>query len=102
MPPQAFALVGLFAVVSIVIAIAAWWIARAVGGPRRVRWAALPMAAAFGALYVVGHRVGLVLGPEVELFGFQVALLGDVAIGGFAALVAALVVAAVRRSPRSP
>ncbi|HET7726164.1 MAG TPA: hypothetical protein VFK54_02455 [Candidatus Limnocylindrales bacterium] len=102
MPPEAFALVGLFAVVSIVLGVGAWWIARAVGGPRRMRWAVLPAAAAFGVLYVVGHRVGLVLGPEVELFGFQVALFGDIAIGGFAAVVTGLVVAAVRRSSRAP
>lgn len=102
MPPEAFALVALFAAVSIVLGISAWWVVRAVGGPRRARWAAIPTAVAFAVLYLVGHRFGLALGPEVELLGFRVALLGDVAIGGFAALVAALVVAAVRRSPRSP
>lgn len=102
MPPEAFALVGFFAAVSILLGLGAWWIARAVGGPRRARWAIVPGVAAFVALYLVGHRFGLALGPEVELFGFQVALVGDVVIGGFAAIVVALLVAAVRRSPRSP
>ena len=60
----------------------------------------LPIVAAFGAFYLIGHRLGLAVGPEVSLFGFQVALVGDLAIGFLAALVVALVQAAVVRGRR--
>ena len=60
----------------------------------------LPIVAAFGAFYLIGHRLGLAVGPEVSLFGFQVALVGDLAIGFLAALVVALVQAAVVRARR--
>ena len=55
---------------------------------------------AFGAFYLIGHKLGLSVGPEIGLFGFQVALLGDVAIGFAAALVVALLQAAVARARR--
>jgi hypothetical protein len=103
MPPQAFAILFLFLVLSIVLAVIAVRLVARMGGPRT--WAAylLPFGAAFGAFYLIGHRLGLVLGPEIELFGFQVALFGDVAIGFAAALVVAgaqaLVVRAVSRRP---
>ena len=58
------------------------------------------MLAAFGAFYLIGHKLGLSVGPEVGLFGFQVALLGDLAIGFAAALVVALLQAAVVRARR--
>ena len=60
----------------------------------------VPIAAGFGAFYLVGHRLGLSVGPEVSLFGFQVALLGDLAIGLAAALAAAFAQAAVYRVRR--
>ena len=100
MPPEAFALVGLFSLLSIVIGVVAWWLARGVGGPRGRRWVVLPVVAAFGAFYVIGHRLGLAVGPEWPILGFQVALLGDVGIGLVAALAVALLQAALvpRRS----
>ena len=49
----------------------------------------LPILGGFGAFYLVGHRFGIAIGPEVELFGFQVALLGDILIGFSAALAVA-------------
>ena len=101
MPPQAYALVALFAACSVVLGIVAqrlvaWWVA----GPRGWRWAVLPVIAAFGAFYLIGHRLGLSIGPEIGLFGFQVALLGDIAIGFAAALVVSLLQALVVRSRR--
>jgi hypothetical protein len=89
MPATAFALVGLFAIVSVVAGVVAW---RALG-PGGVRAAVLPSVAAFGALYLAGHRLGLAVGPTVPLFGFEVALFGDVAI----ALVTAFAVAWAQR-----
>jgi hypothetical protein len=101
MPPLAFALVALFIVCSVLLGIGAQrlvaWVAR---GPRGWRAAILPTVGAFGAFYLIGHRLGLAVGPEVSLFGFQVALPGDLAIGFLAGLVVALVQAAAVRARR--
>jgi hypothetical protein len=75
MPPQAYALVDTFAVLSLVVGSGAAWIV----GPRRVVAVVLPSLAAFGALYLVGHRLGWAFGPEVVLYGFSVALVSDLA-----------------------
>ena len=97
MPPEAYALVTLFLVCSILVGILAVRIAARAGGPRGPVAYVLPIAAGFGAFYLVGHRLGLVVGPEISLFGFQVALLGDIAIGFAAAMVVALLQLAVTR-----
>src|SRR5512140_3384786 len=97
MPPQAYALVSLFLVCSILVGIVAVRIAARAGGPRRLVAYVLPVIAAFGAFYLIGHRLGLVVGPEISLFGFQVALFGDIAIGFAAALAVALVQAVLVR-----
>lgn len=86
MPIQAYGLVTLFAVVSLSAGVA---MARLVG-PRRWAGAILPTAAAFGTLYLVGHRMGLVAGPQVTLFGFQVSIVLDVGVAIAAAFLAAL------------
>jgi hypothetical protein len=100
MPPQAYALVTLFALCSAALGwLAARLVARAGGPASRVAWI-LPTVAAFLAFYVIGHRLGLVVGPEIGLFGFQVALLGDITIGFAAALVVALAQAGARRLTR--
>ncbi len=103
MPPQAFALVGLFTVLSVLLGLAAWWIAQRppLDGPTRLAGAILPSVAAFGAFYLIGHRAGISLGPEIGLFGFQVALVGDVLLAAIAATVAALGQAAGRRRARA-
>ena len=101
MPPQAFALLALFIACSVVLGVGAQRLVAGVAArPRGWRAVILPVAAAFGAFYLVGHRLGLAVGPEVSLFGFQVALLGDLAIGFLAALVAALVQAGAMRARR--
>ena len=92
MPPAAFALVGLFAACSVALGVVAVRLVGRFGGPVSLAAYPLPVVAAFGAFYLVGHRLGLAVGPEVPLFGFQVSLLGDLAIG----LAAALVVAALQ------
>jgi hypothetical protein len=56
--------------------------------------------AAFLAFYVIGHRLGLAVGPEITLFGFQVALAGDLVIGFAAALATALAQAVAARLAR--
>ncbi len=98
MPPQAYALVTLFLACSLVVgAIAAWIVGRR-GGPRGWRTAVLPVIGAFLAFYLIGHRLGISIGPEIELFTFQVALIGDLAIGFGAALVVAALQAAIMRA----
>jgi len=100
MPPQAYALVTLFMLCSVALGVVAVRIAAHAGGPRGRIAYLLPVAAAFGAFYLIGHRQGLSVGPEISLFGFQVALLGDLAIGFVAALAAAFAQAAAVRVTR--
>lgn len=102
MPPQAYALVTLFLLCSVALGVAAARIVARAGGSRARAAYLLPIAAGFAAFYLVGHRLGLSVGPEVSLFGFQVALFGDLAIGFVAALAAALVQAAAVRLVRRP
>ena len=97
MPPQAYALVTLFMLCSVALGVAAVRVVARAGGPKRRSAYVLPIAAGFGAFYLVGHRLGLSVGPEVSLFGFQVALVGDLAIGFAAALVQAAAVRVTRR-----
>lgn len=107
MPPQAYALVSLFLACSLVVGVIAAWAVGRLGGPRAWWAAVLPVIGGFLAFYLVGHRFGISIGPQVELFGFQVALLGDIAIGFAIALlvasVQALAVGAVaKRRIRQP
>ena len=107
MPPAAYALVATFLACSVLVGILAVRRAASLaGGPRGRLAYVLPIVAGFGAFYLIGHKLGLSVGPEVTLYGFQVALVGDVLIGFAAALVAAfaqaLVVRASRRRGRGP
>jgi hypothetical protein len=86
MPPQAYALVTLFALCSIAVGWLAVRIAARAGGPSARTAYLLPIAAGFLAFYLIGHRLGISVGPEIPLFGFEVALFGDLAIGFAAAL----------------
>lgn len=90
MPPQAYALVTTFAVCSVALGWLATRLATRAGGPTARIGYMVPMVAAFLAFYLIGHKLGLAVGPEIPLFGFQVALFGDLAIGFAAALIAAL------------
>jgi hypothetical protein len=95
MPPSAFALVGLFVACSVVLGIVAVRLVGRAGGPVSPAAYLLPAICAFGAFYLIGHRLGIAVGPEIPLFGFEVSLLGDLAIGLAAALIVAAVQAAV-------
>jgi hypothetical protein len=89
MPASAYGLLAVFtAVAAVAGGLAAWAL-----GPRRAWAAVLPALAAFGALYLIGHRSAVRIGPEVELFGWQVSLPFDVAV----ALGSALAAAAIQR-----
>lgn len=90
MPPGAFALFLTFVGVAIAAGVVTTWQI----GPRGARYVVLPIVAAFAALYLVGHRLGLHLGPTISLFGYDVALVFDVAL----ALVAAGLTARLQRA----
>jgi hypothetical protein len=99
MPPQAWALVTTFMACSVVLGwLAVRLVARVADGPRGIRWYVLPVLAGFGAFYLIGHRLGVHVGPEVPLYGFQVNLPGDLAIGFASALIGALMQALVVRA----
>ena len=85
MPASAYGLVALFTILSA----ASGWLASRIVGPRRPWAAGLPALAAFGALYVVGHRSAVRVGPEVEIFGWQVSLAFDAAVALATAFVTA-------------
>lgn len=92
MPAQAYALVVTFMACSIGLGFVATRLLAHAGGPTRRLAYVLPMMAGFGAFYLIGHKLGISVGPEITLYGFQVALLGDLAIG----LTAALLMAALQ------
>ena len=94
MTPRAYALFFLFVACSIGLGWLATRIAARFGGPRAPKAAIVPFIAGFGAFYLVGHKLGIEVGPQMEIFGFQVSLFGDLAIGFTAAMIAALVQAA--------
>jgi len=75
-------------------------VARFAGGPRSLLAHVIPVLAAFGAMGLLGHSLGAHIGPKVPLYGFDVALFGDIAIGLTAALLGALGQAAVIRARR--
>lgn len=85
MPAAAFQLFLFFTVAAVIIGIVVTWVI----GPRRPLAFVIPVLASFGALYLVGHRGGLAVGPTVELFGFQVNLLFDLAVAVLGAAIAA-------------
>ena len=93
MPAAAVALLVFFIGVSVAVGAA---VAYAVG-PRRPLVVVLPILAAFGALYVVGHRLGLSVGPQVTLFGFEVSLVWDLVVAVLAAAVTAVIQRSVLR-----
>lgn len=97
MPAQAYALVATFMACSVVLGIVAVQLLARAGGPTRRLAYLLPIVAGFGAFYLIGHRLGISVGPEIQLYGFQVALLGDLAIGLAAAVAAAAIQAVVVR-----
>ncbi|HEX6140531.1 MAG TPA: hypothetical protein VF013_08740 [Candidatus Limnocylindria bacterium] len=90
MSSSAYALISLFAVVSVLAGLVAWQALRVPTSPAGL---ILPALGAFGALYLAGHRLGWSIGPTVRLFGFEVALAFDAVL----ALAAALVVAVLQR-----
>jgi hypothetical protein len=86
MPAAAYGVLAVFTAASIAAGLLAWWLV----GPRTPWAVILPIAATFGALYLSGHRLGLRVGPVMELFGFDVALAFDLSLAVVVAFAAAL------------
>ncbi len=104
MPASAYGLLAIFTAISA----ASGALAARVIGPWRAWSVALPALAAFGALYLVGHRWVVSVGPNVRILGWDVALPFDTAVAvGTATLAALLQRAGLRllqpqqRRPRS-
>jgi len=90
-----------FTALDIVLGIAATQVvARLAGGPRSLLAHVVPVLTGFGAMGLLGHSLGAHIGPTVPLYGFQVALFGDIAIGFTFGLLGALAQAAVVRAFR--
>jgi len=93
MSTEAFALLGVFTAICIAAGVIAWRLLLA-----DLAWGALlPAAAAFVVLWLVGHRLGWTFGPELQLFGFDVALPWEL----FLAFVTAFGVAGLHRLLRT-
>ncbi len=91
MPANAYGLVALFLVLSVIIGAGVSLLV----GPRRPGWrgallAVLPILGALVAFSWIGHRSGLELGPTVDLLGFRVAIVQDVIAGFIGAFVVAI------------
>ena len=93
MPATAYAVIALFSAVSLLSGL----VAGRVVGPRQPWTPVLPALAAFAALYLVGHRLAISIGPTVRLFGFELSLLFDVAAALAASMAAAMLQAGVLR-----
>ena len=93
MPPEAIALLAVFTIVAIVVgSMAAYAV-----GPRRPAAVILPINGAFASLYVVGHRLALGLGPQLNLFGFEVSIVWDLVVASTTAIIVAVVQRAAQR-----
>ena len=79
-------------------------VARALAGPRHLLAHVVPIIASLGGSGLLGHQLGVHLGPKMTLYGFEISPVGDVAVAVVFALLAALAQAAVWRvlRKRSP
>ena len=100
MSAQAYALFFVFLGCSIVLGLLTAWLVGRTGGPRARKAIVLPILGGFLAFYLIGHKLGFEIGPRVPMFGFEVSLIGDLAIGFAAALAAAALQAAIVRVRR--
>ncbi len=75
-------------------------VARLGGGPRNVLAHLLPVLTGFATMGALGHALGAHFGPTVPLYGFEVSLPWDMAIGFGGGLVGAVIQVAVVRALR--
>jgi hypothetical protein len=98
MSPQ-YALFFTLAALAVVLGIAATQVvARLGGGSRSLLAHVVPVVTGFGAMGALGHALGAHFGPTVPMYGFEVSLPWDMAIGFGGGLVGALVQTAVVRA----
>ena len=75
-------------------------VARVAGGPRQLLAHVIPILSSLGGSGLLGHQLGVHLGPKMVLYGFEISPVGDIAVAFVGALVGALVQAAVWRLMR--
>ena len=75
-------------------------VARRLGGPRHLLANIVPILTSLAASGLLGHQLGVHLGPTVTLYGFEISLFGDVLVAFLFALVGAFAQAVVWRSVR--
>ena len=100
MSPQ-YALFLTLTALAVALGIAATQVvARLAGGPRTILAHVIPVLTAFATMGALGHSLGAHFGPTVPLYGFEVSLPWDMAIGLGGGLVGAGVQLAVVRALR--
>jgi uncharacterized membrane protein YoaK (UPF0700 family) len=100
MSPQ-YALFLTLTALAIVLGIAAAQVVARLGtGPRSLLAHVIPVLAGFATMGALGHAMGAHFGPTIPLYGFQVSLLWDAAIGFGGGVVGAMAQLAVLRALR--
>jgi hypothetical protein len=84
----------------VVAVVATQLVARGLGGPRHLLAHVIPILSSLGGSGLLGHQLGVHLGPRITLYGFEISLLGDIAVAFIFALIGALAQAAVWRAVR--
>jgi hypothetical protein len=84
----------------VVAVLATQLVARVLAGPRHLLAHIVPILASLGGSGMLGHQLGVHLGPKMTLYGFEISPVGDVAVAVVFALLGALAQAAVWRTVR--
>ena len=84
----------------VVSVIATQVVARVAGGPRQLLAHVVPILASLAGSGTLGHQLGVHLGPKINLYGFEISIVWDVAVAVLGALVGAVAQAAVWRTMR--
>ncbi len=84
----------------VVAAAATQFAARVLGGPRHLLAHLFPIVTSLGGSGVLGHQLGVHVGPKMTLYGFEISPVGDVGIAIVFALLGAVVQAAAWRMLR--
>jgi hypothetical protein len=81
----------------VVAAAATQFVARVLGGPRHLLAHLFPILTSLGGSGLLGHQLGVHLGPKMTLYGFEISPVGDVGVAIVFALLGAVVQAAAWR-----
>ncbi len=84
----------------VVAALSTQLIARVLGGPRHLLAHVVPILASLGGSGLLGHQLGVHLGPKMSLYGYEISPVGDVAVAVVFGLLGAAAQAAAWRALR--